>query len=48
MTKLSTAAKKQIIQWIENLEDGDTIRVKGGAAFIYNSSGCEIDSTLGI
>ena len=46
MTKLSATAKKQIIQWIENLEDGDTIRVEGGAAFIYNASGCEIDSTL--
>ena len=61
MSKLSAEAKKQIMNWIDKLEDGDTILfmnwidkledgdtilVKGGAAFIYNSSGCEIDSTL--
>jgi hypothetical protein len=46
MAKLSAEAKKQIISWIDKLEDGDTIRVKGGAAFIYNSSRCEVDSTL--
>lgn len=46
MTKLSTEAKKQIIQWIESLEDGDTIKIKGGVAYIYNESGCELDSTL--
>ena len=46
MAKLSAEAKKQIMSWIDKLEDGDTIRVKGGAAFIYNSSGCEIDRTL--
>ena len=48
MAKLSAEAKKQIMSWIDNLEDGDIIRVKGGTAFIYNSSGCEIDSTCGI
>lgn len=48
MAKLSAEAKKQIMSWIDNLEDGDNIRVKGGTAFIYNSSGCEIDSTCGI
>ena len=46
MAKLSEEAKKQIMSWIDKLEDGDAIRVKGGAAFIYNSSCCEIDSTL--
>lgn len=46
MTKLSTAAKKRVIQWIENLEDGDTIKLKDGVAYIYNESGCELDNTL--
>lgn len=46
MAKLSTAAKKRVIQWIENLEDGDTIKLKGGVAYIYNESGCELDNTL--
>ena len=46
MAKLSTAAKKRVIQWIENLEDGDTIKLKGGVAHIYNESGCELDNTL--
>lgn len=46
MAKLSEEAKKQIMSWIDKLEDGDTIRINGGAVFIYNSSGCEIDSTL--
>ena len=46
MAKLSAEAKKRIISWIDKLEDGDTIRINGGAVFIYNSSGCEIDSTL--
>lgn len=46
MAKLSEKAKKQIISWLDKLEDGDTIRVNGGSVFIYNSSGCEIDSTL--
>lgn len=46
MAKLSTAAKKRIIQWIDNLEDGDTIKLKGGVAYIYNESGCELDNTL--
>ena len=46
MAKLSAEAKKQIMSWIDKLEEGDTIRVKGGAAFIYNASGCEIDRTL--
>ena len=48
MAKLSAEAKKQIMSWIDKLEDGDTIRVKGGAVFVYNESGCEIDNTLGI
>lgn len=48
MKSLSTAAKKLIKQWVENLQDGDTIRVKGDVARIYNESGCEIDSTWGI
>ena len=48
MAKLSEEAKKQIMSWIDKLEDGDTIRINGGAVFIYNESGCEIDSTLGI
>lgn len=48
MAKLSEKAKKQIISWLDKLEDGDTIRVNGGSVFIYNSSGCEIDSTWGI
>lgn len=46
MAKLSEKAKKQIISWLDKLEDGDTIRVNGGSVFIYNSSGCEIDSTF--
>lgn len=46
MAKLTTAAKKRIIQWIENLEDGDTIKLKDGVAYIYNKSGCELDNTL--
>jgi hypothetical protein len=46
MAKLSAKAKKQIMSWIDKLEDGDTIRINGGSVFIYNSSGCEIDSTL--
>ena len=46
MAKLTTAAKKRIIQWIENLEDGDTIKLKDGVAYIYNESGCELDNTL--
>lgn len=48
MKTLSTAAKKLIKQWVENLQDGDTIRVQNGVARIYNESGCELDSTLGI
>lgn len=46
MAKLSAEAKKQIMNWIDKLEDGDTIRINGDAVFIYNDSGCEIDSTL--
>ena len=48
MSKLSSEAKKQIMSWIDKLEDGDTIRINGGAVFIYNDneSGCEIDNTL--
>ena len=48
MKTLSTAAKKLIKQWVENLQDGDTIRVKNCVARIYNESGCELDSTWGI
>ena len=46
MAKLTSAAKKRIIQWLENLEDGDTIKLKEGVAYIYNASGCELDNTL--
>lgn len=46
MAKLSEEAKKRIMSWIDKLEDGDTIRINGGAVFVYNESGCEIDSTL--
>lgn len=40
---ISKHAQESIIGWIRNLQDGDVIKIKGTAAYLYNASGCEID-----
>lgn len=43
---LNKQAQEKVAGWIRNLQNGDVIRVKGNAAYIYNESGCELDNTL--
>lgn len=40
---ISSEAKKEIMSWLENIEDGDRIVFRNGRAIAYNSSGCEIN-----
>lgn len=42
---ISKHAQQTIIGWLPNLQDGDVIKIKGTAAYLYNSAGCEIDSS---
>lgn len=42
---ISKRAQEAILWWMPNLQDGDVIKIKGTAAYLYNSAGCEIDSS---
>lgn len=42
---ISNSAQVAIQEWMRYLQDGDVIKIKGTAAYLYNSAGCEIDSS---
>jgi hypothetical protein len=44
---LSKKAKMYLINWLDNMQDGDVIKVIDGHVYLYNDSGCEIDSRYG-
>ena len=41
--KMSILAKRTIMGWLANIEDGDTIKFQNGDFVIYNDGGCELD-----
>lgn len=41
--KIHDDAKKEILSWLDKINDGDRIVFHNGRAVAYNSSGCEIN-----
>ena len=44
---LSKKVKEYLKNWLDNMQDGDVIKVTDGHVYLYNESGCEIDSSYG-
>lgn len=44
---LSKKVQMYLINWLDNMQDGDVIKVIDGNVYLYNESGCEIDSSYG-
>lgn len=43
MIKANKYAREHINQWLNTIQNGDTIRIENGYAILRNSAGCELD-----
>lgn len=44
---LSKQVKEYLKNWLDNMQDGDVIKVIDGHVYLYNECGCELDSSYG-